>query len=141
MLGAGLALVGLALVLGLIWIGIGALRAASSGMAFTGKGMYIFGRLTRGFYLFFVWVLVSVCVVMTLNCFILYHASTFSEQYFGEDDNLYELEELIALYNMVASQCNRLSHAMERDESGMVLYQGSVGKDGTLLDMEDMARE
>lgn len=180
MLGAGLALVGLAVVLGLIWLGIGALRAArcvlsrenprravsvvsaeadktvrhadtkaleiaeemaSSEMALTGKGMYIFRRLTRGFYRFFLWVLVSVCLVMTLNCFILYHASTFSEQYFGEDDNTYELEELIALYNMVGSQCNRLSHVMERDESGMVLYQGSTGKDGTLLDMEDMARE
>lgn len=52
MLGAGLALVGLALVLGLIWIGIGALKVASPGMAFTGKGMYIFGRLTKGFYRF-----------------------------------------------------------------------------------------
>jgi len=42
---------------------------------------------------------------------------------------------------MVAEQCNLLADAMERDESGMVLYGGSLGEDGTLLDMEDMARE
>lgn len=78
---------------------------------------------------------------MTLNCFILYHASTFSEHYFGEDDNVYTLEELIGVYNMVAEQCNRLSGEMLRDESGMALYPGSTGRDGELLDMEDMARE
>lgn len=108
----------------------------------TGSGkLRIFRRFSRGFYRFFVWVLACVSLIMTLNCFILYHASTFSEHYFGEDDNVYELEELIGVYNMVAEQCNRLSGIMDRDEDGMVLYSGSMGKDGSLLDMEDMARE
>ena len=105
-----------------------------------GKGR-IFRRFSRGFYRFFAWVLACVSLIMTLNCFILYHASTFSEHYFGEDDNVYELEELIGVYNMVAEQCNSLSGLMDRDENGMVLYPGSIGKDGSLLDMEDMARE
>lgn len=100
-----------------------------------------YGRFSQGLYRFFVWTFLIVCLIMTLNCFILYHASTFSEHYFGEDDNEYGLEELIAVYNMVAEQCNLLSGAMERDESGMVLYRGSLGEDGALLDMEDMARE
>lgn len=100
-----------------------------------------YGRFSRGLYRFFAWTLLVVCLIMTLNCFILYHASTFSEHYFGEDDNDYGLEELIAVYNMVAEQCNLLAGAMERDESGMVLYRGSLGEDGALLDMADMARE
>lgn len=100
-----------------------------------------YGRFSRRLYRFFAWTLLIVCLIMTLNCFILYHASTFSEHYFGEDDNEYGLEELIAVYNMVAEQCNRLASAMERDEDGMVLYKGSLGKDGELLDMADMARE
>lgn len=54
---------------------------------------------------------------------------------------MYELGELIGVYNMVAEQCNRLSGIMDRDEDGMVVYSGSLGKDGSLLDMEDMARE
>lgn len=100
-----------------------------------------YGRFSRGLYRFFAWTLLIVCLIMTLNCFILYHASTFSEHYFGEDDKEYGLEELIAVYNRVAEQCNLLAGAMERDGSGMVLYQGSVGEDGEMLDMEDMARE
>lgn len=36
----------------------------------------------KGFYCFFAWVLMIVCLVMTLNCMILYHASAFSEKYF-----------------------------------------------------------
>ena len=50
---------------------------------------------------------------------------------------MYALEELIGVYNMVAEQCNRLSGEMLRDESGMVLYPGSLGRDGELLDMEE----
>lgn len=100
-----------------------------------------FGRFSRGFFLFFVWVLLAVCLVMTLNCFILYHASTFSQYYFGEDSEEYSLVDLLKVYNMVAEQCNELARVMERDENGMVLYGGSVGRDGELLDMADMARE
>lgn len=173
LLGAGVALVGAAVLLGIVWAGIWAARAVCyvlrgsrsfapvpgaeecgaggeddpgiSGdrimATASAGGMNALGRFSRAFYRFFAWVLVCVCLVMTLNCFILYHASTFSEQYFGQDDNEYTLEELIGVYNMVAQQCNSLSHAMERDESGMVLYPGSTGRDGTPLDMEDMARE
>lgn len=82
-------------------------------------------RFTKGFYRFFAWVLAVVCLVMTLNCFILYHASTFSQHYFGEDDGEYSLEELLLLYNGIASECNRLEELMERDEAGTVLYGGS----------------
>ena len=178
MLGAGVALAGGTVLLGIVWAGIGAVRAARYVLCGTGHrrsvhapgieaavcragaeddmgapgmfgngtmeiaaGMRGFERFSRRYYRFFAWVLVCVCLVMTLNCFILYHASTFSRQYFGQDDNEYTLEELIEVYNMVAEQCNSLSRVMERDESGMVLYRGSIGRDGALLDMEDMARE
>nr|WP_297864290.1 DUF3810 domain-containing protein [uncultured Acetatifactor sp.] len=70
----------------------------------------------------------------------LYHVSTFSEQYFGEDMGEYTLVELIEIYDMVAERCNHFARVMERDESGMVLYRGSVGADGETLDMEDTAR-
>lgn len=86
------------------------------------KGLLCF---TKGFYRFFAWVLAVVCLVMTLNCFILYHASVFSQHYFGEDDGEYSLEELLLLYNGIASECNRLEELMERDEAGKVLYEGS----------------
>lgn len=87
-----------------------------------------FWRFVGGFYRFFAWTLLIVCLVMTLNCFILYHASTFSEHYFGEDDGEYDLTELIAVYNIVAEQCNYLATVMERDESGRVIYTGDAGE-------------
>lgn len=76
----------------------------------------------KGFYCFFAWVLMIVCLVMTLNCMILYHASTFSEKYFGEDTGEYTLEELVAFRNMVVEKCNTLSAQMIRTEDGEILY-------------------
>lgn len=130
-----------------------------------------FRRFSRGFGIFFAWTFLIVCLVMTLNCFVLYHASTFSEQYFGEDEGDYTLAELIRVYNLVAENCNRLAGVIERDESGMAVYTGSYSETGgvrhdgragdegkagnesragdygpeeekgLLLDMEDKARE
>ena len=115
------------------------------------KKKSVFAHFTKAFYRFFAWVLLFVCLVMTLNCLILYHASTFSRQYFGDDDGLYTSAELFHLYNKVAGECNRLAELVERDETGMVIY---VGTDGTeistrydskweegLVDMADEARE
>lgn len=167
MLGAGVLLAALALLLGVVWAGIGAaagiravlgLRRGRSYHLGCGKdkagygkekeaaedetaAFCVFRRFSRKYYLFLAWVVLIVSLIMTLNCFILYHASTFSEHYFGSDDGEYSLVELIEVYNLVAKQCSRLAKVMERDESGMVLYSGSVGANGEILDMADMARE
>ena len=98
-------------------------------------------RFVKGFYRFFVWTLLTVCLVMTLNCFILYHASTFSQRYLDGGEEEYALEELMAVYNRVAEECLRLSEVIERDENGRALYTGSKGKNGQTLDMADKARE
>ena len=86
-----------------------------------------FWRFTKGYYQFFAWSLLIVCLVMTLNCFILYHASTFSQKYFGADSGEYGLEELIEVRNMVVEKCNSLSQEMERDGDGTILYHGDIG--------------
>ncbi len=39
-------------------------------------------RTVRSFYLFLAWTVAIVSLIMTLNCFILYHATPFSETYF-----------------------------------------------------------
>ncbi len=151
LIGAGVALVALALLLGLLWGCIGLVggagrllkvvrRPAHGGGAGRGQN-HGFRTFTRGFYGFFVWTLLAVCLIMTLNCFILYHASTFSRQYFGEDEEEYTLEDLIAVYNMVAQRCNTLAGSMERDAGGMVLYKGGLEKAEALRDMGDQARE
>lgn len=99
-----------------------------------------FKRFIRRFYLFFAWTFLIVCLVMTLNCFILYHASSFSETYFGElDEQEYGLEELIAVRNLVVEECNRLSLLMERDEDGTILYEGDM-KRQAVLEMQSLGQ-
>ena len=80
----------------------------------------------KGFYKCFAWILLIVCVIMTLNCSILYHASTFSENYFEEDTEAYTLEEFIRVYNFVAEECNRLSLEVPRDAEGKIVYDGTA---------------
>ena len=80
----------------------------------------------RRYYIFFAWTLLAVCTVMTLNCSLLYHAGTFSEQYFPDSQKTYTLEDLTGLRNMVVERCNALSLEMERDEEGVILYDGNA---------------
>ncbi len=80
----------------------------------------------RRYYLFFAWTLLAVCTVMTLNCSLLYHADTFSRQYFPDAPKEYTLEQLIEVRNMVVEQCNALSLEMERDGDGRILYGGTA---------------
>ena len=55
----------------------------------------MFRKFSGIFWRFFGWTILTVSLIMTLNCFILYHASTFSEQYFGGNEEEYTLEELM----------------------------------------------
>ncbi len=95
----------------------------------TGKaeGCVSFSRLTRGYLRGFAWLLMAVCMIMTLNCTILYHGSTFSEQYYGKEKEYYTLEELQRVRNYVVERCNALALEMERDEQGTILYTENIG--------------
>ena len=149
---AGLLLVAMAVILPVVW-GVTELAAklrrrlesrkyaGEPKAAGDGRMPVALRRFVKGFYRFFVWTLLAVCLVMTLNCFILYHASTFSQRYLDGGEEEYTLEELMAVYNRVAKECLELSEEIERDEKGRALYTGSKGKRGETLDMADKARE
>lgn len=85
-----------------------------------------FTKAAGAFYKGLGWILLCVCLVMTLNCTILYHGSTFNEKYFGKVDREYSLEELVAVRNFVVERCNELSLQMERDENGDIVYSGDM---------------
>ncbi|MBP3457761.1 MAG: DUF3810 domain-containing protein [Lachnospiraceae bacterium] len=147
MIVAGLLLVMVAIVLGIVW-GVRSL-IGKIGKSLQTKGEVVgdksragwgFDRFCRGFYGFFTWVLLGVGLVMTLNCVMLYHASTFSEKYLGETGE-YTLEELLALRNHIVEQCNGLSEKVQRQEDGTISYPGSTPADGSSADMKDKARE
>ena len=137
MLGAGGLLIAIGVLLGLAMAGTGLVGKLREGSWRRGLGSF-----AAGYYRFLGWTVLVVALVMTLNCFILYHGSTFSEQYFGEDSGEYELTELIAIYNRVTEECNRLAVEMERDDRGRALYtgtDGSLGKLDAKSGLRDMA--
>lgn len=78
------------------------------------------------FYRVCAWILLFVLLIMTLNCILLYHGSTFNEKYFGKLTDTYTLENLIAVRNEVVEQCNRLAGEMDRAENGDILYEGDM---------------
>lgn len=125
---AGVILVVVAVLLGLVWAGARLFRFTR------------LQRIAKSYYHFFAWVLLVVCVIMTLNCSVLYHASTFSHKYFGEDTKEYGIEDVLKIYNLVVEQCNTLCQQVERAEDGTIVYRG-VDRNGEAVDMEDKAIE
>lgn len=67
------------------------------------------------------WIVVCVLLIQTLNCFILYHASTFESQYMNSADE-YGFEELKNLRENIVKKLNSLSGKFERDNSGEIIY-------------------
>ena len=97
-------------------------------------------KFSKGYFCFFAWTVLVVCLIMTLNCSILYHASTFSEQYYGEEDGDYTLDDLIAVRNMVVERCNTLVQEMERDENGDLVYDKDM-KEEAIRAMKELGKQ
>lgn len=143
---AGVILVLLAVLLGVVLAVAGLVRAviraiicARGQAADTCESKHPLRKFAGVFYRFFAWTVLAVCVIMTLNCTILYHASTFSENYFGEETGDYTFEQFVNVYNYVASECNRLSAEMVRDEEGRIVYDGNAGANSRRNQMADEA--
>lgn len=79
----------------------------------------------RRHYRCMLWIGVFVCIVMTCNCFILYHCSTFEEKY-EVNGGEYKISELAAVRDHVVRQANALAEEMERDENGAIIYRSDM---------------
>lgn len=71
------------------------------------------------------WIVVCVLLIQTLNCFILYHASTFESQYMNTA-NKYGFEELTNLRENIVGKLNSLVTNFERDSKGEIIYDGDL---------------
>lgn len=78
----------------------------------------------RSYALFLYWVFGIVCVIMTLNCFLLYQAPSLPERFpiGGASGREYGVEELAIVRDYVVEQANELSVCFERDEKGYIVY-------------------
>lgn len=128
---------------GILLVAVAVLTGLTAGMLLCLKRVFPiwWRRFIKCFYSFFGWTVLAVLVIMTLNCFVLYHASTFSQKYFGADTREHSLEELLSLYNEIARQCNDLSGRMQRAEDGSVVYPGGISAEGKAVDMEEKSVE
>lgn len=109
-------------------------------------------KAVRGFGRFYAWTVLAVCYVMTLNCFILYHSSSFSEKYMadrpgadrmvvslsgrsmtqvhmedaGSGERTYTKRELAVLRDYIVNKCNELERVIPHDDSGAAYYDGDL---------------
>ncbi|MCR4706145.1 MAG: DUF3810 domain-containing protein [Lachnospiraceae bacterium] len=84
-----------------------------------------FWNRVRSYYRGLVWLSAFVLLVMTCNCFILYHCSTFEEKY-DIPHEAYTIEELSRMRDYVVKKANDLAKEMDRDEGGRVIYEGDM---------------
>lgn len=101
----------------------------------SGKGIALKGSLrvsefARRYFMALLWITAVVSVIMSINCFALYHCSSFQENYMPESGREYTTEELALVRDYVVRQCNRLAEEMERDEGGNIIYENDMGKRG-----------
>lgn len=85
-------------------------------------------KFFKGYSLLLFWIFGIVCVIMTLNCFLLYHVSPIRERYpiGANTKEEYGVLEITALRDYVVEQANMLSLSMPRDEKGEPLYEGDM---------------
>lgn len=108
-------------------------------------------KALKGFGRFYAWTVLVVCWVMTLNCFILYHGTSFSEKYMADgtdsdqmvadisDDavgkvygtspdgeRVYTKSELATLRDFLVEKCNALAQEIDHDETGAACYDGDL---------------
>ena len=84
----------------------------------------------RGYFTVLLWIAGVVSVIMSINCFALYHCSSFQENYMPGKKREYTVQEVALVRDYVVVQCNKLALEMERDESGHIIYEKDMGERG-----------
>ena len=124
------------------------------GITAFGIGFFIYNLIRRGKYTTgllkygrtYAWIVLVVGYVMTLNCFILYHATGFAQKYMVKETgtmvvdmsdtavveadpkgtSAYTMKNLATLRDYLVEQCNTLADQIDRDEQGTAVYSGDL---------------
>lgn len=104
-------------------------------------------RFLKTYWCSYAWIFLVVCYIMTCNCFIMYHASSFSEKYMyknqsgsmvadanasavtevvTEEKIVYTKKNMAVLRDFLVEKCNELALQIERDENGNAIYHGDL---------------
>ena len=124
------------------------------GITAFGIGFFIYNLIRRGKYTTgllkygrtYAWIVLVVGYVMTLNCFILYHATGFAQKYMVKETgtmvvdmsdtavvevdtkgkSAYTKKNLATLRDYLVEQCNTIADQIDRDEQGTAVYSGDL---------------
>lgn len=73
------------------------------------------------------WILAYICTTETLNCFIMYQCTPFSERYLSHKEHT--REELVGVYRILVEKSNELAQEVPRDEDGRFYLTCDVDKE------------
>ncbi len=79
----------------------------------------------RVFSLTAMWIFTYIFTTETLNCFIMYQCTPFSERYFDSDGE-HSREELVELYEYLITESNKLAEEVNRDEEGYFVLSDDI---------------
>lgn len=85
-----------------------------------GKILKIYGKTLA-------WIVVLIMLIQTLNCFILYHCTTFGEKY-GIDCEEHSVEDLLKLGEIVTDIANEYADKVSRDDDGKFVLTSDLNK-------------
>lgn len=88
-------------------------------------GSRSFRKFMAGFIKTDIAIITIVCLIMTLNCTMLYREDPIDPNP-AVETRQYTTEELMILRNHIVSKCNEYSLLIERDEDGMAFYNGDL---------------
>ena len=91
-----------------------------------------FIRFYRAYAKVCLWLAAIFFLIMTLNCFILFHCAPFTSYYpIGgkvAQGREYGLREIAVLRDYIVENANRLAEELERNEKGYLIYEGDMIK-------------
>lgn len=111
-----------------VWIMLAALCVIKNIRGYSKSGgIQKAGKYFVKYNYFLSWVVSIVFLIMTTNCFVLYHCSDFETLYLEVDDEKkYTVADLIRVRDEVISKANKLAPEMKRDARGNLVYEGDL---------------
>lgn len=84
-------------------------------------------KAAAGYLRFFAWEFGAVALIMTLNCYGLYHTSPLEDSFPLASEESVNEENMVRLWNYLAKTCNSLAPGFERDTDGYIVGADSKG--------------
>jgi hypothetical protein len=84
-------------------------------------------KVLKVFGFLYLWIIAFIVVTETLNCFILYHRSTFGETY-GIETREHTNADLLELCDYLIAETNSLSEQVQREEDGRFILTADLDK-------------